>query len=802
MTPSSLPDARTARLPWLLLLFIGSGAAALIYEIVWFQLLQQVVGASAVSLAVLLGTFMAGMCLGSLWFPRLVPARYHPLKVYAVIEVLLALLALAVMYGLPVAGRAYLAATGHGMPSIALRALICVIILLPPTLLMGATLPAVARWVESTPRGVSWLGFFYGGNLAGAVTGCLFAGFYLLRVHDLATATFTGMALNLAVAGIALRVARGTVGGTGNVEEASAPVPRTTTLYAVVAISGLCALGSEVIWTRLLSLLLGGTVYTFSIILAMFLTGLGIGSTLGSFLARTAVRPALVLAGCQIAAAVGMVWAGTMINRWLPAWPVQANLTSNPWMLFQVDLVRSALAVLPPAIAWGATFPLALAFLARRGAEPGRLVGRLYAANTVGAILGATLIGLVLVPAFGTQQTQRFLVLAAVAAALVLLLQNINLRQAVPLVAMLAFFGVGFAWLVPPVAESLVTYGRHASRMDFKPVLLYLGEGMNSSVAVTERPAPERGVYRNFHVSGKVEASTDPYDMRLQRMLGHMPALVHPAPKSVLIVGCGAGVTAGSFIVHPSVERIVICEIEPLIPGVVANYFSRENHNLLTDPRVEIVYDDARHYIMTTTEQFDVITSDPIHPWVKGAASLYTQEYLELCKARLNPGGVIGQWVPLYESSSEVVKSEVATFLQVFPEGSIWGNQMDGSGYDTIMLARLEPMKLDIDALQSRLERPDHAGVRASMNAVGYSSVFDLFGTFAAQQSDLKLWLADAEINRESNLRLMYLAGLSANTQMADTIYREITFNREFPDDIFAPSTEAGRTRLRTIMGP
>ncbi|HEY0969215.1 MAG TPA: fused MFS/spermidine synthase [Opitutaceae bacterium] len=802
MTPSSPSDARTSRLPWLLLLFVGSGAAALIYEIVWFQLLQQVVGASAVSLAVLLGTFMGGMCLGSLWFPRVVPARFHPLKVYAVIEVLLAAFALVVMYGMPVAERAYLAAAGHGMPSIALRAVICVIFLLPPTLLMGATLPAVARWVESTPRGVAWLGFFYGGNIAGAVTGCLLAGFYLLRVHDLATATFTGMALNLAVAGIALLVARGTVGGARTDEVEQAPVSHAGSLYVVVAISGLCALGSEVIWTRLLSLLLGGTVYTFSIILAMFLTGLGIGSTLGSLLARVVARPGLVLAGCQLVAAVGMVWTGYMINRWLPAWPVQANLTSNPWMLFQLDLVRSALAVLPSAIAWGATFPLALAILARRGAEPGRLVGRLYAANTVGAILGATLIGLVLVPAFGTQQTQRILVLGAVGAGLVLLVLNCSRQRAIPAAAVIAFYGVGLAWLMPPLAEGLVTYGRYSARMDFTPVMLYMGEGMNSSVAVTERPAMDSGVYRNFHVSGKVEASTDPYDMRLQRMLGHMPALVHPAPKTVLIVGCGAGVTAGSFIVHPSVERIVICEIEPLIPGVVATYFSKENHNLLTDPRVEIVYDDARHYIMTTKEKFDVITSDPIHPWVKGAAALYTKEYLELCKARLNPGGVIGQWVPLYESSSEVVKSEVATFLEVFPEGSIWGNQMDGSGYDTIMLARLEPMKIDIDALQARLEQPDHAAVRASMYAVGYSSVFDLFGTFAAKRADLDLWLAGAEINRESNLRLMYLAGLSANLQMADTIYREITFNRAFPDDIFAPSSEAGRTRLRDIMGP
>src|SRR5262249_36018090 len=153
------------------------------------------------------------------------------------------------------------------------------------------------------------------------------------------------------------------------------------------------------------------------------------------------------------------------------------------------------------------------------------------------------------------------------------------------------------------------------------------------------------------------------------RMLGHIPALVHPRPRSALIVGCGAGVTAGSFVVHPAIERIVICEIEPLIPQVVAEFFSEENYDVLNDRRLQIVYDDARHYILTTRETFDIITSDPIHPWVKGAATLYTKEYFELCKRHLNPGGVITQWVPLYESNTDVVKSEIATFFEVFPNG-------------------------------------------------------------------------------------------------------------------------------------
>src|SRR3954454_20066028 len=197
--PLSLPPTQRF-LPLLVLLFVGSGCAALIYEIVWFQLIQLVIGSSAVSLGVLLGTFMGGMCVGSLLLPRFVSPERHPLRVYAVLEAGIGVLGLLVLVAVPLVGGAYTATSAHGMAGILLRGLVCAICLLPPTLLMGATLPAIARWVETTPTGVSWLGFFYGSNIAGAVFGCLFAGFYLLRVHDMATTTIVAVAVNFGVA--------------------------------------------------------------------------------------------------------------------------------------------------------------------------------------------------------------------------------------------------------------------------------------------------------------------------------------------------------------------------------------------------------------------------------------------------------------------------------------------------------------------------------------------------------------------------------------------------------------------------
>ena len=425
LTPPTGPASPRWLLPVLLVLFVGSGCAALIYEVVWLQLLQLVIGSTAASLGVLLGTFMGGMCAGSLLLSRLVSDRWHPLRVYALLEVGIGVLGLAVLFGMPHVEYVYTSYAGHGLPGFLLRGLVAGVCLLPPTFLMGATLPAIARWVETGPEGVSWLGFFYTGNIAGAVFGCLLAGFYLLRVYDMATATYVAVALNGAVAALALVLAavarhEAPADPAANVSEERAA--GAWAVYLTIALSGMAALGAEVIWTRLLSLLLGATVYTFSLILAVFLIGLGIGSGLGALLARKAASARVALGACQWLLTAAIAWTAAMIARSLPYWPIVPGLSPSPWYTFQLDLVRCLWAVLPPACLWGASFPLALAAVASRGQDPGRLVGGVYAANTIGAIAGALVFSLLLVPAIGTAGAERALIGLAATAALVALL--------------------------------------------------------------------------------------------------------------------------------------------------------------------------------------------------------------------------------------------------------------------------------------------------------------------------------------------------------------------------------------------
>jgi spermidine synthase len=790
---NQLTDAGASRrfLPLLLLLFAGSGCSALVYEIVWYQLLQLVIGSTAVSLGVLLATFMGGLCLGSLALPRIRSlGGRHPLRVYALVEMGIGVCGILVLLAMPLVDRVYVAAVGHGLPAMLLRAVVAAACLLPPTVLMGASLPAASRWLKTTPEGVSWMGLLYGGNTAGAVFGCLLAGFYLLRVHDMATATLVAAALNGVVALISFGMASRTPHQADAEEPAATPMveaaPRSGAVYVTIALSGACALGAEVVWTRLLGLLLGATVYTFSIILAVFLAGLGIGSGVAAALVRGVARPRLALGCCQLLLSGAVAWTAYMLANSLPYWPINPLLSTSPWFTFQIDLARSTWAILPAALLWGASFPLALAALASRGRDAGRMVGGIYAANTAGAIVGALAFSMFLVPAIGTQGCERVLIVLSVVSALFALAPPLRAKAGVLLLAAAVVAVVLLAMSVSGVPSMLIAYGRRITTSANRSQILYAGEGMNASIAISRW---DDGAVQ-FHVSGKVEASTEPYDMRLQRMLGHMPALLHSNPRSVLVVGFGAGVTAGSFVLHPEVKRIVICEMERMIPPVATRFFGRENNNVLNDPRVEMVYDDARHYVLTTRENFDVITSDPIHPWVKGSATLYSKEYFEMVKQHLNPGGIVTQWVPLYETDLDTVKSEMATFFDVFPSGTIWGNDTSGGGYDTVLLGQAEPTKIDVDQLQEKLERPDQARVAASMREVGFGSAIALLSTYAGQGPDLKSWLVDAEINRDGNLRLQYLAGLALNKSMEGAIYSQMLTYRRYPENLFVVSDQ------------
>ncbi|MGA2155202.1 MAG: fused MFS/spermidine synthase [Bryobacteraceae bacterium] len=792
------PSRASRSFPLLLVLFAASGCSALIYEIVWYQLLQLAIGSTAISLGFLLAAYMGGLCAGSLALPRVEPKR-HPLRIYAALELGIAAFAALALAGIPLAGRIYIAGAEHGMPGFLLRAGLAAICLLPPTVLMGASLPALARWVESTPRAASWWGALYAANTAGAVLGCLLAGFYLLRIYNTATATWFAVAVNLAVAAVSYAVSKRTPAPVLTDAAPATPLrsglwARHWPVYVAIALSGAAALGAEVVWTRLVAMLLGSTVYVFSIILAVFLIGLAIGSGAGSALVRS-VRPQLALGWCQVLLAGGIAWTAYMIADSLPYWPIDPLLASSPWLIFQLDMARCLWAILPPTLLWGASFPLACAAVAETGEDAGRVVGGVYAANTLGAIIGALLVSLLLVPAIGTQQTERVLLAIAALAAVFALAPCVRRSRSFPLAAALAVSLVAALWLaatIDPLPGKVVAYGRRTAVNLKSATLLYTAEGINSSVAITRWNDGNIEV----DVNGHVEATTEPYDMKLQRMVGHLPAVLHPHPRTVLGIGFGAGVSAGTFTRYPSIEKITVCEIEPVIPPTSTRYFAQQDYDVLHNPRTRIIFDDARHYVLTSREKFDIIASDPLDVFVKGTAALYTKEYFDAIKERLNPGGFFSLYVPLYESDERTVRSELATFFASFPYGTVWANTIDGRGYDMVFLGQAGPLAIDLDEVEARLKRDDYRPVVESLGGVGVYSAADLFGTYAGQRSDLGRWTAGAELNRDSDLRLQYLGGWGINSLLEDVIYRRMLSYRQTPVGIFSGSAE----RVSAVM--
>ena len=794
---ANAPGARRA-MPVLLTLFALSGACALIYEVAWFHLLRLAIGSSAVSVAFLLGSFMGGMCLGSWLLPRCTRRGWHPLLVYAALELGIGAFGAAMPWLLPHLGKLYVAQHSSSTSTLVWRGAIAAAGLLPPTMLMGGTLPAIARWFDTSPAGLSRLGLFYGANILGAVLGTLLAGFWLMRVFDVTTASYAAAFANALIAVAAIAVAalrRHDPGPVAVVTAATALADREhrkriAPITAAIALSGCTALGAEIVWTRQLSLLLGATTYTFSLILAVFLVGIGLGTSIATRCVRRTEQPQTWFGLCQLALVPAILWGAFAIAHVVPygepTWIFQARVYLNMPIHYAWDFARCLLALLPASLLWGASFPLAMAAAGRGHTEPGRLVGGLYAANTVGAILGALGTGLHAIPSIGTQNAQRVLVLIAGAAAVLLLGARAEpsslatSRRALRTLAatgvlLVAAFG---AVLVPRLPDGLIAFGRSVDDWNAPVEYLCVAEGINASVAVSDFEG-----YRSFHVSGKVVASTQHLDMRLQRMLGHLPCLVQEKPRTVLVVGCGAGITAGCFVDWPSVERIVVCEIEPKVVAAARAYLGDANHDVLRDPRTEIVIDDARHYLATTTDTFDVITSDPIHPWVRGAAALYSAEYYDLVRARLRPGGILTQWVPLYQTGAAAVKSQLATFLDAFPHGTVWNSDPTQKGYDLVLMAQLAPMHIDVTAIQTAIDNQPR--VRGALGEADLGSAISLLSTYAGDARSLSTWLTDAERNVDVSLRLQYLAGLALDVYRDHEIYAAIHADFEVPEDLF-----------------
>lgn len=826
MQPANPKPARVSGL--ILAMFFGSGCAALIYEVIWLHLLRLVIGASTTSLGILLACFMGGMCIGSLLLPKLVSPKRHPFRVYAAIEASIGVIGLALVYLSTQVHEVYRWLGHHDMAGPAAKIIIAVTCLLPPTILMGATLPAIARWVRAGAKGAERLGLYYGMNIIGAVCGCLLVGFYLLQYYDVLVATYVAVSINFLIAIVAWTASYKVPGPEESTEHepvsdqaddttAAGITPSPLVLVCLVAaLSGCAALGSEVVWTRLLSLILGGTVYTFAIILAVFLAGLGLGGAWGAAIAGRSRRPMAWLGACQFFSVLAVAHASTHFN-------MDTSYTPHLWMMMAThlsgrleDVLQCVWVVAPAALCWGASFPLVIAAGLRPGKDTGKTVGLLAGVNTFGAIVGALAVTFWTIPFLGTQVTQLAIAsLAILSAALALSYETVRwvrvtssawsikpwfrypgLQMAFIMLIVVVFFAHSL-YRIPPVSSQLLAHGKHRAEYTHVGTVLYRSEGVHSPVVVKKQVTANGIELTSLHISGKLVASTELVEMRLERMLGMIPLVMHDNPRSVLVIGLGAGITAGSFVVDPRVEKITICEIEPRVYDAAKNYFAEANEHVLSDPRTTVVYDDARHFLATTDQKFDIIASDPIHPWVHGAATLYSEEFYEQCHDRLNPGGIVSHWLPLNSMNTAAVKSETATFFNAFPQVTIWQTGDFVNQRHLIICGSTEPKTIDLPRVYERIE--SNARFMQALAGLKLDSVADLLSLYTTRKGDLDPWLTDAQINRDWAMRLEYLAGQAYDQLHAEEIYKQILKYHHFPEGLYqgpAPLIEDLRERF------
>jgi spermidine synthase len=809
----------------LYILFFLSGAAALVYQVVWVRSFGLVFGSSHLTVTTVLSVFMAGLALGGWWVGRTVDRIGRALRFYGLLELGIAASAVAYVGLMAAYPRLYVPlATAVGDSPVALtaiRVLFATAAMIVPTTLMGGTLPVLVRFATGGSERISKrLSFLYAFNTLGAVAGTLAGAFVLLEWlgvgRTLAVAVATNVFIGLLAlliperAFVASEAPRPTAEGV-DAEAGAAPDAAYPLILWGAGVSGFCALGYEVLWTRILSLVIGTSVYGFATMLVAFLTGIAAGSQVYGLLQRedrpprSVARSVLLFAVVQIAIGV-VALVVTVAIRDLPTHATAfrqlfLSETTSMWEARQrTNLVVAFAYMFVPAFFMGVAFPLAGTIHAADRRRVGGAVGEVLSYNTVGSILGASVSGFLLTYAFGIERALQILAALNVGLGVCVAASLVRVRWAVPvalagvvslLLALSLFPDWGRVWNRKYFAiyrnnqqDVFNTPHRIREALENTDVLLF-HEGINETISVI-RP---KGAKQALIVNGKVVASTTRQDIQCQYTLGHLPMLLHPDPKRVFVLGLGTGMTLGAVSVHPEVEQIVLAELEPsVLPA--ARTFARFNHDVLESPKLRTVFADGRNFLLTAGEDFDVITADPIHPWTRGSAYLYTREYYGIAAKRLAPGGVMAQWLPIYELTPADVATVVRTFQEAFDYSVLWLTQ-----YDAELVGSNTPILIDEERLAQRVEVP---AVATDLAMVEMGSVDDFLSYFVAGTRGLSGFASLGAVNTDDNLHLEFSAprSIGIGRVMGDNV-QALTRHRENVADYLTPLADAERQAAR-----
>ena len=784
-----------------LVLFFLSGATGLVYEVVWQRMLGLVFGNTTFATAPILVSFMCGLALGSFYFGRLVDRYREPLKLYAYLEAGIAVFALLAPFIISGVTAVYAGIYEHVHTTFylfsLLKFILCFLVLLIPSFLMGGTLPVISKFFVERFETLSWrVGILYGSNTLGGVIGAFTAGFLLINWLGVSGTTYAAAVVNILIAGAALGLSKFLVSD-GSVE----PRPReretvgtgqqvypkyiSTVVLIVYALSGVCALAYEVLWTRVLVFFLGNSTYAFTIMLTTFLLGLALGSLIfARFLDK---RKHLLVFLAFIEVFIGLsallsIWQVTKLDDILPA--THSTLGGSWYATIATNYVGSFLIMLIPTVLMGIAFPLAIKIFVSNLARLGHGIGNLYSANTLGAVVGSFAAGFVLIPAIGITKSIMLIAVANLVLGAVVLFFGLLARHRVKW----GLAGVMVVLLVVMVA-TVTTPGITLQRLPLGQELLYYKEGSATTVAVARYGGGEKLLM----VNGVGEVPTD-YDSLLTfHMLGHLPLLLHEDPQKALIICFGAGIASGAVAEH-SLQEIDAVEISPEV--IEANkYFLEENQAVLDDPRLNLTIEDGRNYLLGTTNRYDVITSDATHPRSGDSWVLYTREFYELARERLNPDGIMTQWLPVHNLAPADYKTILKTFQTVFPDTTLWLTNRY-----TLLVGTKKELTIDFSLLAQRLQDDK---INEDLEQFGLGDPIAFLSTFVMGKEAIAEFTLGVPINTDNRPVIQFagrrFAEISRETGSASPILSELS---RFSGSVVPLLTNMGEseTEIKTTL--
>jgi len=650
--------------------FLLSGACGLIYEVAWARLLGYVFGTTVFAVSAVLAAYMAGLAGGSWLFGRISEKHPEPLKLFGLLQAGIGIAAFAVPFLFAGAEKICVLFYRQFNPSfsvlIGVKFLLSFAVLFLPCALMGGTLPVLNKHLmkpgDNPGRSAGWL---YAVNTAGAVLGCVFAGFFAIGAAGIRETIYLACALNLAAAAMAIAAKRPENGAAGKKEPEEKEVEKNIDgrMLWLTAVSGFTALAYELLWTRGLIFFITNTTYAFTVILSTILAGIAAGSWFSSkYLSE---REPVKLFGITQAliglfALVSVLVLGRidfLVDR---AWLI----LGKSWWGFVAGSFASALLVMGiPAFLFGVTFPLAVNAYGGKSGRQGRATAAVYSANTLGSIFGSVIAGFVLVPALGILKSIIAVALLNVLAGAAALLRRQKKTAGVLLFLLIAFGAVSGGLLVTG-KKPVITASWGYKNLRDSEALLYYREGITSSVAVVRGP---RNI-KMLSVDGQYTAYAAIEDLQIHVLLGYLPYFLAANPKTALVIGFGMGVTA-DCLCQPGIEQVDCVEIASEESGC-AEYFGEFNNHITANPAFELIIDDGRNYALATRKKYDIISSNAVH--VRQSPSLYTKEFYSLCRERLNDGGVMCQWLPTNWLTEDEFRGLVASFREVFPACLLW----------------------------------------------------------------------------------------------------------------------------------